>query len=53
MSNHPVALITGASQGIGHGVATKLASLGYYIAALARNEQALRRVRKYRTQLIP
>ncbi len=38
---NPTAIVTGASKGIGKAIARKLASLGYNLAMVARNEQQL------------
>ena len=43
MAKKPVAVITGASEGIGHGLAVKLASEGYVCVLAARNEENLRK----------
>ncbi len=44
MSKNPVALITGASRGIGKAVAMNFAKLGYDVALIARNEKLLQDV---------
>jgi NAD(P)-dependent dehydrogenase (short-subunit alcohol dehydrogenase family) len=45
MSSHPrVALVTGASRGIGRAVATRLAGAGYRVAAAARSESQIAQV---------
>ncbi len=43
-STHPVALITGASSGIGAAIARDLGSRGYYLALAARRKDALETV---------
>jgi NADP-dependent 3-hydroxy acid dehydrogenase YdfG len=43
-STHPVALITGASSGIGAAIAADLGARGYYLALAARRKDALERV---------
>ena len=40
-SDRPVALVTGASQGIGRVIATRLVAAGYHVAAAARSERLL------------
>ena len=41
----PTAIVTGASKGIGKAIARKLASLGYNLAIVARNEQQLENIK--------
>ncbi len=42
MPKNKIALITGASRGIGKGVAGYLATLGYHVILVARTEEALK-----------
>lgn len=44
MSNNPVAIVTGASRGIGKAVALNFAKLGYDVALIARDEMLLNAV---------
>ena len=44
MTNSKVALVTGASRGIGRSIALKLAEEGYHIALCARNREELQQV---------
>jgi short-subunit dehydrogenase len=44
MSNNPVAIVTGASRGVGKAVALNFAKLGYDVALVARNEELLNAV---------
>jgi len=59
MNNKPVAVITGASRGIGRAVAIALASEGYDIAAIGRSvdsegmENLAQEIEKIGTQFFP
>ena len=44
MNDRPVALVTGASSGLGHGLSVRLAKAGYRIGLCARRVEALREV---------
>ena len=44
MNERPVALVTGASSGLGHGLSVRLARAGYRLALCARREEALQEV---------
>ena len=50
-SNHKVVLITGASSGIGRATAELLLQKGYIVYGLARNSEALQKIKGLR--LIP
>ena len=43
----PIAIVTGASTGIGKHVSIKLASKNFHVILIARNEQRLTLVKKY------
>ncbi len=46
MNDARVAIVTGANRGIGKAIATRLASDGYIVAMIARNEEALLEVQE-------